>query len=73
MQCTKCKDFNACMDCYFAHVHYKRHKPNHNYYPRADFDFVIWQDGFTLHDDLTLIEGIEVCGFGSWENIKSYM
>lgn len=34
---------------------------------------MIWPDGFTLHDDLTLLEGIEACGFGNWSDLKYYM
>ena len=34
---------------------------------------MIWPDGFTLHDDLTLLEAIEALGFGNWDAIKVYM
>ena len=34
---------------------------------------VAWPDGFTIQDDLLLLEGIELLGIGSWDLIKSYM
>lgn len=36
-----------------------------NYYPH--------NDGFSLYDDLLLIEGIRTLGFGSWTKICSFM
>ncbi|CAL6084623.1 Conserved_hypothetical protein [Hexamita inflata] len=72
-QCTTCKDYNCCPECYLSQVSYKRHKHSHKFYARSDFDFVIWPDGFTLHDDLTLLEAIEALGFGNWERVKTYM
>lgn len=47
-----------CPDCYLSKVKYKSHTHEHEFYAKSDYDFPIWHDGFTLHDDLSLLEGI---------------
>lgn len=42
-------------------------------FPVGNYGFVIWPDGFTLADDLLLLEGVLHYGLGSWESIKGYM
>lgn len=54
-------------------MEHKLHRPDHLMYVRTDYDFVIWPDGFTLHDDILLLEVIEIHGIGSWKEIQDYM
>ncbi|CAL5991095.1 Conserved_hypothetical protein [Hexamita inflata] len=73
MQCAYCKDFNICLDCYLCKIEYKGHRNTHRMFPIVHYNTPIWDDGFTLIDDLLLLEAILVSGFGSWDQIKTYM
>ncbi|TNJ27559.1 hypothetical protein GMRT_10863 [Giardia muris] len=73
MQCHICKDFSLCLDCYIARTEYKTHVSAHSMYPRVLFSAPAWPDGWSLADDLALLEAIEMLGMGSWEAIKKFL
>lgn len=73
MHCHVCKDFSLCLNCYLSRTEYKTHNKSHLMYPRAAFNMVAWPDGWTISDDLSLLEAIEINGVGSWEAIRRFM
>lgn len=73
MRCHHCKDFCLCLDCYISRVEYKTHTPDHLMYPWCNYSVVGWADGWSVSDDLNLLEAIECHGFGSWYLIHKYM
>ncbi|KAH0570338.1 hypothetical protein SS50377_28314 [Spironucleus salmonicida] len=73
MSCHQCKDFQICLNCFKAGTEYKSHRKNHDMYERREYDQVCWPDGMTVQDDLLLLEGIELHGFGSWDLIHAFM
>lgn len=64
----QCKNFILCLDCFLAQVSYLRHRPTHKMYlVNNKYDnYFPHDDGFSLYDDLLLLEGIRTNGFGSW-------
>lgn len=73
MHCHICKDFSLCLNCYLSQTEYKTHNSSHLMYPRTAFNMVAWPDGWTISDDLGLLEAIEINGIGSWEAIHRFM
>lgn len=73
MHCHVCKDFSLCLNCYLSQAEYKTHNSSHLMYPRTAFNMVAWPDGWTISDDLGLLEAIEINGIGSWEAIHRFM
>lgn len=73
MHCHICKDFSLCLNCYLSQTEYKIHNSSHLMYPRTTFSMIAWPDGWTISDDLNLLEAIEINGVGSWESIHRFM
>lgn len=71
----ECKDFVLCLDCFLAKISYRTHRPTHKFFLiHSDLDnYYPHNDGFSLYDDLLLLEGIKTLGFGSWNKICSFM
>lgn len=68
--CIKCSDPTCpnlllCLACFCSGSQPAPHKASHPYYVHI----VGISPGWSLEEDLSLLEGMEQCGYGSWEEV----
>ena len=59
-----------CVICFCNGRETKKHKKTHKYTVFDKLDFNIFQDGWTAFDEISLIEGLQMYGYGNWLDIS---
>ena len=73
IKCAECDNVELCGDCFSSGVNIGSHLSTHNYRVIDCLETTILTKEWTIHEELMLLEAIEVCGLGNWRNIADYM
>lgn len=73
VKCAECDNIELCGDCFSSGVKFEKHEPFHNYRVIDCLETSIFTKDWSIHEELMLLEAIEVCGLGNWRNIADYM
>ncbi|KAI8803547.1 hypothetical protein BJ742DRAFT_497143 [Cladochytrium replicatum] len=73
VRCAECADFDLCVECFSKGVALGDHKNNHPYRVMEILDFPIFEESWTVEEELALIEGCEIFGIGNWEDIATHI
>ena len=71
IKCTKCQDIKLCLECFSAGAEIAEHQSNHPYELVDCGSFPIIENTWRAHEELALLEAIELYGIGSWTDIAN--
>ncbi|KAL1319580.1 hypothetical protein AAHE18_15G288100 [Arachis hypogaea] len=72
IKCAVCQDFDLCIECFSVGAEVTPHKSNHPYMIMVAS---ISASMFTVkrYEEMLLLEGIEMYGFGNWNEVAEYV
>ena len=70
IRCAECEDFDLCLDCFSVGAEVKGHRNYHAYMVKDRMTFPIFSEHWSADEELLLLEGIELYGFGNWIEIS---
>nr|XP_006822133.1 PREDICTED: transcriptional adapter 2-beta-like isoform X2 [Saccoglossus kowalevskii] len=78
VKCAECSDFDLCLQCFSGGAEMGHHKKDHKYqlivlHSKDNGNFSIFNEDWTAHEELLLLDGIEQYGFGSWADIADHI
>lgn len=71
IKCTKCQDIKLCLECFSAGATIAEHESDHPYELIDCGSFPIIDETWKAHEELALLEAIELYGIGSWTEIAN--
>lgn len=71
IKCTQCQDVKLCLECFSAGVVLADHDNDHPYQLIDCGSFSIIDEAWKAHEELALLEAIELYGLGSWTDIAN--
>lgn len=71
VKCTACQDIKLCLECFSAGAEIAEHKSDHPYELVDCGSFPIIDESWKAHEELALLEAIELYGIGSWTDIAN--
>lgn len=71
IKCTLCQDVKLCLDCFSAGATIAEHESDHPYELVDCGSFPIIDETWKAHEELALLEAIELYGIGSWADIAN--
>lgn len=71
IKCAACQDVRLCLDCFSAGATIAEHKSDHPYELVDCGSFPIVDESWKAHEELALLEAIELYGIGSWTDIAN--
>ena len=71
IRCAKCINFTQCMECFSVGMETGAHFHTHPYIIIEPMNQTIYREGWTAEEELLLLHGIQVCGFGNWHEIEN--
>lgn len=71
VKCTTCQDVSLCLDCFSSGSIIAEHKSDHPYELIDCGSFSIIDESWKAHEELALLEAIELYGIGSWTDISN--
>lgn len=72
IQCCDCT-FDLCLMCVLEQVETPVHSKHHRYRVVSEMGVDMYNDGWSLLEEMLFIEGLEVCGIGNWADICNYV
>lgn len=70
-KCTTCQEIKLCLDCFSSGAEIADHHSDHPYELVDCGSFSIIDDTWKAHEELALLEAIELYGVGSWTDISN--
>lgn len=70
IKCTTCQDIKLCLECFSAGATIAEHESDHPYELVDCGSFPIIDESWKAHEELALLEAIELYGIGSWTDIS---
>ena len=61
------------MNCFANGKEIDTHKKEHAYYVINKLDFSLFLEGWTVEEELLMMEGLEKYGFGNWADIADHL
>lgn len=71
IKCTSCPDIKLCLECFSAGATIGKHESDHPYELIDCGSFPIIDESWKAHEELALLEAIELYGIGSWTDIAN--
>ncbi|KAG9510279.1 Transcriptional adapter 2-beta, partial [Fragariocoptes setiger] len=71
VKCDQCQDVNLCLECFSSGAELGDHRRNHPYEIIDCGSFPIIDASWKAHEELALLEAIELYGIGNWSEISS--
>lgn len=71
IKCTSCQDVKLCLECFSAGASIAEHESDHPYELVDCGSFPIIDESWKAHEELSLLEAIELYGIGSWTDIAN--
>lgn len=71
VRCSSCQDINLCLDCFSAGAEIAEHVSDHPYELVDCGTFHIIDETWRAHEELALLEAIELYGLGSWHDVAN--
>ncbi|KAJ3452870.1 transcriptional adapter 2-alpha [Anaeramoeba flamelloides] len=73
ISCLICKKIDLCPECFSSGVEFGTHLRSHDYSVYVCNPKPIYQKGWSVEEEMLLLEGIERKGFGNWSSIATYI
>jgi transcriptional adapter 2-alpha len=73
IKCAQCADFDLCVECFSVGVEIGSHKNNHDYHVMDTLNFPLFEEDWGADEELLLLEGIEMYGFGNWGDVSDHV
>ncbi|RDX63151.1 Transcriptional adapter ADA2, partial [Mucuna pruriens] len=73
IKCVVCQDFDLCIECFSVGAEVKPHKCNHPYRIMDNLSFPLICPDWNTDEEMLLLEGIEMYGFGNWNEVAEYV
>lgn len=71
--CEECKGLEICVDCFCKGKEYKKHFKNHSFRLINNLKFRIFDKIWSAKEELLFLKGLEIFGFGNWQDISNYV
>ncbi|KAG6478867.1 hypothetical protein ZIOFF_062312 [Zingiber officinale] len=72
IKCTKCPDFDLCVECFSVGAEVTPHKSNHPYRVMDNLSFPLICPDWNADEEILLLEGIEMYGLGNWAEVAEH-
>ncbi|RYR06455.1 hypothetical protein Ahy_B05g073791 isoform B [Arachis hypogaea] len=73
IKCAVCQDFDLCIECFSVGAEVTPHKSNHPYMIMDNLSFPLITPDWNADEEMLLLEGIEMYGFGNWNEVAEYV
>ncbi|XP_011625124.1 transcriptional adapter ADA2 isoform X1 [Amborella trichopoda] len=73
IKCTKCPDFDLCVECFSVGAEVTPHKSNHPYRVMDNLSFPLICSDWNADEEILLLEGIEMYGLGNWAEVAEHV
>ncbi|XP_061375627.1 transcriptional adapter ADA2-like [Gastrolobium bilobum] len=73
IKCAVCQDFDLCIECFSVGAEVTPHKSNHPYRIMDNLSFPLICPDWNADEEMLLLEGIEMYGFGNWNEVAEYV
>lgn len=73
IKCTKCPDFDLCVECFSVGAEVTPHKSNHAYRVMDNLSFPLIFPDWNADEEILLLEGIEMYGLGNWAEVAEHV
>ncbi|XP_068668217.1 transcriptional adapter ADA2-like isoform X1 [Aristolochia californica] len=73
IKCTKCPDFDLCVECFSVGAEVTPHKSNHPYRVMDNLSFPLIYPDWNADEEILILEGIEMYGLGNWAEVAEHV
>lgn len=73
IKCTKCPDFDLCVECFSVGAEITPHKSNHPYRVMDNLSFPLICPDWFADEEILLLEAIEMYGLGNWTEVAEHV
>lgn len=73
IKCTKCPDFDLCVECFSVGAEVTPHRSNHPYRVMDNLSFPLICQDWNADEEILLLEGIEMYGLGNWAEVAEHV
>nr|CAD1841593.1 unnamed protein product [Ananas comosus var. bracteatus] len=73
IKCSKCPDFDLCVECFSVGAEVTPHKSNHPYRVMDNLSFPLICPDWNADEEILLLEGIEMYGLGNWAEVAEHV
>ncbi|KAJ6823699.1 transcriptional adapter ADA2 [Iris pallida] len=73
IKCTKCPDFDLCVECFSVGAEVTPHKSNHPYRVMDNLSFPLICLDWNADEEILLLEAIEMYGLGNWAEVAEHV
>ncbi|KAJ6237377.1 transcriptional adapter 2-alpha [Anaeramoeba flamelloides] len=73
ISCLVCKKIDLCPECFSSGAEFGTHLRSHDYSVYVCNPKPVYQKGWSVEEEMLLLEGIEKKGFGNWSSIATYI
>ncbi|KAF2309933.1 hypothetical protein GH714_005673 [Hevea brasiliensis] len=73
IKCAVCPDFDLCIECFSVGAEVTPHKSSHPYRVMDNLSFPLICPDWNADEEILLLEGIEMYGFGNWTEVAEHV
>ncbi|KAI4383205.1 hypothetical protein MLD38_009072 [Melastoma candidum] len=73
IKCATCPNFDLCVECFSVGAEISPHKCNHPYRVMDNLSFPFLCLDWNADEEMLLLEGIEMYGFGNWMEVADHV
>ncbi|EER90868.1 transcriptional adapter ADA2 [Sorghum bicolor] len=73
IKCSKCPDFDLCVECFSVGAEVTPHRSNHPYRVMDNLSFPLICPDWNADEEILLLEGIEMYGLGNWLEVAEHV
>ncbi|TVU44992.1 hypothetical protein EJB05_04458 [Eragrostis curvula] len=73
IKCSKCPDFDLCVECFSVGAEVTPHRSNHPYRVMDNLSFPLICPEWNADEEILLLEGIEMYGLGNWAEVAEHV